>query len=59
LQNVDPTKARRDDVDGLIGISYSVIASASEAIQGRKQSWIASAFAKRLWRTGRRKGSSQ
>jgi hypothetical protein len=37
-----------------------VIASVSEAIQKqRRKRWIASAFAKKLRRTGRRKRSSQ
>jgi hypothetical protein len=41
-------------VEGLALTLDVVIASDSEAIQNNEESWIASAFAKRLRRTGRR-----
>jgi hypothetical protein len=46
-------------VSGADANSMIVIANGREAIQSRKQSWIASAFTKKLRRTGRRKSSSQ
>jgi hypothetical protein len=46
-------------VESLVLTLDAVIASDSEAIQNNEESWIASAFAKRLRRTGRRFAPSQ
>ncbi|WP_146687446.1 hypothetical protein [Bradyrhizobium canariense] len=63
-QDTQSPLIRRSKLLRIVPILFSkrptiVIASASEAIQGNRKDWIASAFAKKLRRTGRRKPSSQ